>query len=99
LQLQIVPCRYFGSTFSDDLVIMAHNYPQHFGKVRNMQMGDRVPFTDMDGNQEEYQVAALDVLTATAIEDMTAGEYELILFTCTYGGENRVAVRCDRVRN
>ena len=39
------------------------------------------------------------ILGATAVEDMTAGEYDLTLYTCTYGGENRVALRCDRVRN
>ena len=41
--------------------------------------------------------AAVDILDHTAVEDMISGEYDLTLFTCTYGGENRVTVRCDRV--
>ena len=96
-QLQIAPCRYAGSTFTDDLVVMAHNYPKHFGQLRDMRAGDLVTFTDMDGQTTEYTVAALDVLSPTAVEDMTSGDYDLTLFTCTYGGQSRIAVRCDRL--
>ena len=98
-QLQIAPCRYYGSVFSDDLVIMAHNYVVHFGKLKDMHIEDTVTFTDMDGNTVRYQVAALEILGATAVEDVTSGDYDLTLFTCTYGGENRVVVRCDRVQD
>ena len=77
-------------------MIMAHNYRTHFGKIRRMKAGDLVTFTDMDGATHEYQVVALEVLGGTAVEEMTSGEYDLTLFTCTYGGENRVTVRCDR---
>ena len=98
-QLQTAPCRYLGSIFTDDLVIMAHNYPQHFGKIKDMRIGDVVTFTDMDGSTIKYLVAAREILGAMAVEEMTAGEYDLTLFTCTYGGENRVALRCDRMRN
>ena len=41
-----------------------------------------------------YQVEAIDVLEATAVEEMVAGDYPLTLFTCTYGGKNRLTVRC-----
>ena len=80
-------------------MIMAHNYPKHFGKLQDMRAGDTVTFTDMDGVMVEYQVMALDILAATAVEDMTSGDYDLTLFTCTYGGESRVAVRCDRLQD
>ena len=95
-QLQIAPCRYFGSTFTDDLVVMAHNYPKHFGKLRDLQIGQTITFTDMDGNTTEYEVVALDIMDAEAVEDMTSGEYDLTLFTCNYGGQNRITVRCDK---
>ena len=98
-QLQIAPCRYSGSIFTNDLVIMAHNYAKHFGKLKDMHTGDVVTFTDMDGDTVKYQVVALEVLVPTAVEEVTAGDYDLTLFTCTYGGENRVVVYCDRIRN
>jgi len=98
-RLKIAPCRYTGSTKRDDLVICAHNYTKHFGPIRNLVPGDQVVFTDMDGVVWEYAVAAVDILSPSAMEDMTAGEYDLTLFTCTYGGQSRVTVRCDRIEN
>jgi len=98
-RLKIAPCRYTGSTKTDDLVIAAHNYESHFGKLKNLLKGDRVFFTDMDGVLVEYAVTEIEVLQPTAVEDMSAGDYDLTLFTCTYGGASRVTVRCDRVEN
>lgn len=96
-RLRIAPCRYTGSTKSDDLVIMAHNYASHFGGLSGLSAGDAVYFTDMDGFTSQYMVAALDVLSPAAVEEMTAGGYDLTLFTCTYGGKSRVTVRCEQV--
>jgi len=95
-KLKIAPCRYSGSVFTGDLVVMAHNYKKHFGSLSTLRPGDSVTFTDMEGQTLYYEVTALDVLSSTAVEDMTSGEFDFTLFTCTYGGESRVTVRCDR---
>lgn len=95
-QLKLAPCRYYGSTKTDDLVIAAHNYAYHFGQLKNMNAGDAVFFTDMDGVVSSYEVAEVDILNPTAVEEMTDSGYALTLFTCTYGGKSRVTVRCDR---
>lgn len=97
-QLKIAPCRFTGSIFTDDLVIMAHNFERHFGRIRDLKPGDTVTFTDMEGQTISYEVVVLDILHPTAVENMTAGEYDLTLFTCTYGGKSRVTVRCDRMK-
>lgn len=96
-KLQIAPCRYYGTLLGRDLVLMAHNYPKHFGKISKLKEGDRVFFTDMEGGVTEYQVVAQDILLPGAVEEMTAGAYDLTLFTCTYGGASRVTVYCDMV--
>ena len=96
-KLKISPCRYYGDQNADNLVIMAHNYKLHFGRLGELRVGDTVTFTDMTGATTVYKVAALDVLPDTAIEEMTDGKYSLTLFTCNYSRSNRVAVRCDRV--
>ena len=95
-QLKIAPCRYHGSTKTDDLVIAAHNYERHFGGIKDLEAGDAVYFTDMDGVTTAYEVALVDTLSATAVEEMTSSGYDLTLFTCTLGGQSRVTVRCDR---
>ena len=95
-KLQISPCRYTGSVRGEDLVIMAHNYASHFGGLSKLSEGDSVIFTDMDGIVTAYEVVAQDVLARNAVEEMTAGDFDLTLFTCTYGGKSRVTVYCDR---
>jgi sortase A len=95
--LEIAPCRYFGNLREDNLVLMAHNYHKHFGEISTISIGDTLSFTDMDGIVTGYKIVARDVLLPEAVEEMTAGEYDLTLFTCTYGGQSRVAVYCERI--
>lgn len=95
-KLQIAPCRYTGSVRGEDLVIMAHNYASHFGGISKLSEGDSVIFTDMDGIVTAYEVVVQDILDPYAVEEMTSGEFDLTLFTCTYGGKSRVTVYCDR---
>ena len=97
-KLKIAPCRYNGSIRGEDLVLMAHNYKSHFGLISKLKIGDEVFFADMDGNTTAYEVVGKDVLDPTAVEVMTSGEYDLTLFTCTYGGASRVTVYCDLVK-
>lgn len=97
-RLKMAPCRYYGTTKGDDLVIAAHNYKRHFGFLKKCSIGDKIIFTDMDGVATLYEVVAVDILTSGAVEEMNSGEYDLTLFTCTYGGKNRITVRCDRIR-
>ena len=89
------PCRYTGSAYSGDLVLAAHNYNSHFGKLKNLHQGDRVIFTDVDGNVFTYEVAVKETLRPTAVEEMTSGQWPLTLFTCTIGGSYRVTIRCE----
>ena len=93
--LKKAPCRYSGSAYLDNLVIAAHNYRTHFGKLKELEVGTEVIFTDVAGNRFEYKVAAVEALTPQSVEDMTSGEWALSLFTCTLDGKNRVTVRCD----
>lgn len=92
-KLRIAPCRYYGSLKSG-MVIAAHNYEQHFGRIRHLQPGDTVYFVDMDGRAYAYETAEVEVLEPTAIEEMVSDGWDLTLFTCTYGGQSRVTVRC-----
>lgn len=96
-KLKIAPCRYTGSVRGEDMVLMAHNYSSHFKRISELKIGDDVFFTDMDGNEICYQVVGKDVLGPTAVEEMTAGDFDLTLFSCTYGGAARITIYCDRV--
>lgn len=95
-KLQIAPCRYTGSVYTDDLVIAAHNYTTHFGGLSELSVGDEIRFYGADGTVYTYVASAFETLQPTEVENMTVGEYPLTLFTCTWGGASRVTLRCDR---
>ena len=98
-KLRIAPCRYVGGVQTDDLVICAHNYASHFGDIGKLTPGAIVSFTDVNGIVTDCEVVLVTVLTPDAKEEMTSGEYPLTLFTCTYGGEKRVTVRCRKANS
>jgi len=95
-RLKTAPCLYYGSVKTDNMVIAAHNYTRHFGKLSQLKPGDTIRFTDMDGTVYTYQVGDLEILPPTATEEMITSDWELSLYTCTYGGGSRVTVRCER---
>lgn len=94
--LRKAPCRYSGTAYQEDFVIAAHNYEAHFGRLKQLTRGDSVTVTDVDGNQFVYEVAGIEVLQPTAMDEMENG-WDLTLFTCTLGGRERVTVRCEKI--
>lgn len=93
--LEDAPCRYAGSTDTDDLVIAGHNYNAHFGQLHNVSIGEIIYLTIADGSIHSYTVKDIEILSPYDVEEMCAGDWPLTLFTCTYGGQNRVTIRCD----
>lgn len=96
-KLKIAPCRYCGSAYLDNMVLCAHNYSRHFGRLKNLPIGSLIIFTDVDGNVFKYETVQLETLKPSAVMDMRTGDWDLTLFTCTIGGATRVTTRCVRV--
>lgn len=94
-KLEKAPCLYYGSAYSNNLVVAAHNYQMHFGQLNQLTLNDRVSFVDVDGNEFIYNVKEVEILKDTAVSEMTSGEWDLTLFTCTTSGEARVTIRCE----
>ena len=94
--------RYSGSWRAGDLVICAHNYPQHFSPIKWITPGTEVWFTAADGTVLAYTVLTRETVRPTAISEMvenqansdSGADWDLTLFTCNTGGETRCAVRC-----
>lgn len=94
--LKLAPCRYAGSVYQNNMVIAAHNYRNHFGKIKTLKQGADIYIIDMEGNVFEYTVSSLEVLDSAAVEEMKSSEWDLTLFTCTVGGKARVTIRCEK---
>ncbi|MEE1085549.1 MAG: sortase [Schaedlerella sp.] len=91
-------CRYEGFLYKGNLIIAAHNYAGHFGKIKNFMPGDAVLFTDADGNVFEYVIGWMETIKGNDSISMLEGEeeWDLTLFTCNYSGSDRYTVRCIR---
>lgn len=95
-KLKFAPCRYSGNVNDNNLVICAHNYRSHFGRLRRLTEGEEIRFKDVHGNVTHYSVVSSSILAPTAIEKVTVSDADLTLFTCTYGGRTRYTVQCRK---
>lgn len=95
-RLEIAPCRQFGSSRRDDLVIAAHNFESHFGRLKEMSLGNTVTFTDMAGIVNTYRAEMIETLSPKDVDAVQNSGYDLVLYTCTRDGQERVAVFCNR---
>lgn len=97
-RLRISPCRFAGNVYDDDLVICAHNYPNHFAPLKFAPLGTQVKFTDAEGTEFCYAVTSIDTVGPNDVETMLHGDWDLTLFTCNTNGQTRCAIRCQRVQ-
>lgn len=95
--LNLSPCRYYGSVYQKNMVIAAHNYYSHFGYLNKLNAGDPVYFKDFNNNFFAYKVTLLETINPQDVEGMCSGDWDLTLFTCTFGGQYRTTVRCELV--
>ena len=99
VKLKKAPCHYYGTYYEKDFVIAAHNYKSHFGRLSELQPGDLVFFTDVNGIVYYYKVILLETLPKEATKEMITSGFDLSLYTCTPGGASRVTVRCNAVKD
>lgn len=97
-QLTQTPALYAGSVYRGDMVIAAHNYNSHFGRLNRLEVGDEVRFVAADGRVYRYAVGWSEKMSPSASEEMvTDSNWDLTLFTCTYNGKQRFTLRCVAV--
>lgn len=90
------PCIYSGTAKDSNLIIAAHNYSAHFGKINQLENGDKVQYTDLQNNTYNYCVTAKEKINGSNSEQMQNENYALTLFTCDYTGRDRITIRCER---
>lgn len=81
-------------------VIAGHNYNNglFFGKNKNLQIGNKIYITDMQGNKVAYTIYKKYYTPSndyTYVTKNTNGQTELTLYTCDATGANRLVI-CAR---
>lgn len=97
-KLKKAPCLYSGSVYMDDMIIAGHNYKSHFSGLKSLREGAEISFLDADGNEFHYILAWTEVIEEYDVEQMLSKRenWDLTLFTCTYGGRERYTLRFVR---
>lgn len=90
--LKVSVCKYAGSP-EKKLIIAGHNYKYSFGQLSKLNVGSIAYFKTMDGITYKYKCSEILVLGPDDTEKMKEGDWNLTLFTCTFGGKNRLTVR------
>lgn len=94
--LKLSPCRYKGTAAEGDIIIAAHNYNTHFGRLNELSGGEEIVFTAADGKTYNYEVIQTESISGKDVEAMEFGSsenWDLTLFTCTLSGQSRVTIR------
>ena len=75
-------------------MIAGHNYKAHFSLIKWLEIGDPIQFIDVLGKEYNYEVVEMEIVQPEEVERMITGDWDLTLFTCTTGGQARMAIRC-----
>ena len=78
--------------------ITGHNYnnSRMFGKLKKLELGDKIILTDTYDRSVNYTVSSIDKVDTKEIEVLsqeTMGEREVTLITCTTGAIKRIVVK------
>ncbi|MGL4910930.1 MAG: sortase [Romboutsia sp.] len=90
------PCRYTGSIYENNMVIMGHNFRSHFAGLKNLSSGDKVYFVDVYGDEYSYTVTYKELLNKTQVSNMVDNQSDLTLFTCDLYRNKRITIRLDK---
>ena len=82
--------------------IVGHNYRngKMFGRLSELENGDKIQLQDMTGRTLEYEVYNKYIVNPTdtrCTSQLTNGRKEVTLITCTNYGTQRLVVKCKEV--
>lgn len=98
--MKTTPCVYYGTRENQNLVIVGHNYNSQFGDFNLLDGKETITakLTLVDGSEYQYTSKLMENLEPDQIDEMLTGDWDLTLFTCSYSGEKRIAIRFDLKR-
>lgn len=96
-KMKIAPCRYYGSIYTNDLVLCSHSYDNLLGNIKDLNVSDLVIINDIRGEQFIYKVEVIEVLGPDDVTEMIENDFDLTLYTCTKDNLNRVTVRLNKI--
>ena len=98
--LKVSLCKYWGPNPNKvgNYCIVGHNYKsgKMFGKLSGAEIGDEVNLKDLSGNTVTYVVYnryVVDPTDVSCTSQVTNGQREITLITCTNYGQDRLVIK------
>jgi len=89
------PSRFWGSAYTDTLVVGGKDHPGQFDFCSKIELGTVVTVTDMTGQRFTYSVARVDRAQTAESSWLLAEEFALTLFCRDTYSMQYIAVRCQ----
>lgn len=103
--LKIAPTKFWGPEPNEvgNFCIVGHNYRNSlfFSKVPTLENGDIIQITDLSGRTVEYRIYnkyQVDPTDVTCTTQLTNGQKEVTLITCTNDSQYRVIVKGREIK-
>lgn len=90
-----MPCRFAGSIYDQSLIIGATDGEGQFSFASQMEMGDALVLTDMEGGRYTYRVAAIQHAKHATLSKLQSGDYALTVFVKDGKTSQYLLIRCD----
>lgn len=100
--LKVAVTKTYGPKVNEigNLCISGHNYVQTFGRLKELEIGDKIILTDTYNREMTYQVYKtykVNPNDTTCLSQETKGEREVTLITCTLGAIKRNIIKAIEV--
>lgn len=100
--LKVAVTKIYGPKANEigNFCISGHNYVQTFGRLKELEIGDKILITDTYNREITYQVYKMYKVSPTdtsCLNQETNGEREITLITCTLGAIKRNIVKAIEI--
>lgn len=90
-----MPCRFAGSIYDQTLIIGAVDGEGQLSFAAQMEVGDTILLTDMEGGRYTYRVAAIHHAKHATLEKLQSGDYAMTLFVKDSKTSEYLLIRCQ----
>lgn len=91
----VVPCRFTGSIYDSSIIIGAGDRQGQLDFANQLEVGEKLTLTDMEGGRYSYQVMAIQHAQHATLEKLQEGEYDLTLFVKDSKSGAYLLIRCN----
>ena len=90
-----MPCRFTGSIYDRTIILGAVDGSMQLPFAAQMEVGDRVLLTDMEGGRYTYRVAAIHHAKHATLEKLQSGDYPMTIFVRVSKTSEYLLIRCQ----